>query len=178
MSVTGPDFLALQVRDLERAAATAPYGVFDNAGQDCCARSRILVQRSEIGDLGGVRRGQWATGGVGRRGGGIDVVRPAVGGPVGPLVGVVLVLQDDGDLAGQSGDEIGDRDAVGVVAGRLPRDRCAFPRRGGWRRARRSGNPFVGLVRAGLLRGGVRSGVLAVTHLLLRFGPSVIHASP
>lgn len=32
--------------DIERAAATAPYGVFDNAGQDCCARSRILVQRS------------------------------------------------------------------------------------------------------------------------------------
>ena len=32
--------------DLERAAASAPYGVFDNAGQDCCARSRVLVQRS------------------------------------------------------------------------------------------------------------------------------------
>lgn len=32
--------------DLERAAATAPYGVFDNSGQDCCARSRILVQRN------------------------------------------------------------------------------------------------------------------------------------
>ncbi len=32
--------------DLEKAAATAPYGVFDNAGQDCCARSRILLQRS------------------------------------------------------------------------------------------------------------------------------------
>jgi acyl-CoA reductase-like NAD-dependent aldehyde dehydrogenase len=32
--------------DLEKAAATAPYGVFDNAGQDCCARSRILVERS------------------------------------------------------------------------------------------------------------------------------------
>ncbi len=32
--------------DLDRAAATAPYGVFDNAGQDCCARSRILVQAS------------------------------------------------------------------------------------------------------------------------------------
>jgi acyl-CoA reductase-like NAD-dependent aldehyde dehydrogenase len=31
--------------DLERAAATAPYAVFDNAGQDCCARSRILVER-------------------------------------------------------------------------------------------------------------------------------------
>ncbi|WP_329425481.1 aldehyde dehydrogenase family protein [Streptosporangium sp. NBC_01495] len=32
--------------DLEKAAATAPYSVFDNAGQDCCARSRILVERS------------------------------------------------------------------------------------------------------------------------------------
>ena len=32
--------------DLEKAAASAPYGVFDNAGQDCCARSRILVERS------------------------------------------------------------------------------------------------------------------------------------
>jgi len=32
--------------DLEQAAASAPGGVFDNAGQDCCARSRILVQRS------------------------------------------------------------------------------------------------------------------------------------
>ena len=31
--------------DLEQAAASAPYAVFDNAGQDCCARSRILVQR-------------------------------------------------------------------------------------------------------------------------------------
>jgi len=34
--------------DLERAAATAPGAVFDNAGQDCCARSRILVQRSVL----------------------------------------------------------------------------------------------------------------------------------
>jgi acyl-CoA reductase-like NAD-dependent aldehyde dehydrogenase len=34
--------------DLEKAAATAPYGVFDNAGQDCCARSRILVERSAL----------------------------------------------------------------------------------------------------------------------------------
>jgi acyl-CoA reductase-like NAD-dependent aldehyde dehydrogenase len=30
--------------DLERAAASAPSAVFDNAGQDCCARSRILVE--------------------------------------------------------------------------------------------------------------------------------------
>ncbi len=32
--------------DLEKAAATAPYAVFENAGQDCCARSRILVERT------------------------------------------------------------------------------------------------------------------------------------
>jgi acyl-CoA reductase-like NAD-dependent aldehyde dehydrogenase len=37
--------------DLDKAAATAPYGVFDNAGQDCCARSRILVQRSVMDDF-------------------------------------------------------------------------------------------------------------------------------
>ncbi len=32
--------------DLERAAAAAPMSFLDNTGQDCCARSRILVQRS------------------------------------------------------------------------------------------------------------------------------------
>ncbi len=32
--------------DIERAAATAPMSAFDNAGQDCCARSRILVERT------------------------------------------------------------------------------------------------------------------------------------
>jgi acyl-CoA reductase-like NAD-dependent aldehyde dehydrogenase len=31
--------------DLEKAASAAPGAVFDNAGQDCCARSRILVER-------------------------------------------------------------------------------------------------------------------------------------
>jgi acyl-CoA reductase-like NAD-dependent aldehyde dehydrogenase len=35
--------------DLEKAANTAPYAVFDNAGQDCCARSRVLVQ-AEVHD--------------------------------------------------------------------------------------------------------------------------------
>jgi len=34
--------------DIEKAAAGAPGSVFDNAGQDCCARSRILVQRSVL----------------------------------------------------------------------------------------------------------------------------------
>jgi acyl-CoA reductase-like NAD-dependent aldehyde dehydrogenase len=34
--------------DLEKAAAAAPLAVFGNAGQDCCARSRILVERSAV----------------------------------------------------------------------------------------------------------------------------------
>ncbi|HVE69639.1 MAG TPA: aldehyde dehydrogenase family protein [Solirubrobacteraceae bacterium] len=34
--------------DLEQAAAAAPMAVFANAGQDCCARSRILVERSVL----------------------------------------------------------------------------------------------------------------------------------
>ena len=34
--------------DLERAAAAAPMAVFANAGQDCCARSRILVERPAL----------------------------------------------------------------------------------------------------------------------------------
>jgi acyl-CoA reductase-like NAD-dependent aldehyde dehydrogenase len=34
--------------DLEAAAAAAPPAVFGNAGQDCCARSRILVERSAL----------------------------------------------------------------------------------------------------------------------------------
>ncbi len=34
--------------DLEQAALAAPMAVFGNAGQDCCARSRILVERSAL----------------------------------------------------------------------------------------------------------------------------------
>jgi len=34
--------------DIERAAASAPLAVFGNAGQDCCARSRILVERQAV----------------------------------------------------------------------------------------------------------------------------------
>ncbi|HYG92712.1 MAG TPA: aldehyde dehydrogenase family protein [Nocardioides sp.] len=37
--------------DLSAAAAAAPYAVFDNAGQDCCARSRLLVERSAYDEL-------------------------------------------------------------------------------------------------------------------------------
>lgn len=32
--------------DIDKFAALSPYSVFDNCGQDCCARSRILVERS------------------------------------------------------------------------------------------------------------------------------------
>ena len=37
--------------DLDAAAAGVPGSVFDNAGQDCCARSRILVERSVHDDF-------------------------------------------------------------------------------------------------------------------------------
>jgi betaine-aldehyde dehydrogenase len=37
--------------DVEAAALAAPWAVFDNAGQDCCARSRILVQREAVDDF-------------------------------------------------------------------------------------------------------------------------------
>src|SRR3954449_12600258 len=37
--------------DVEAAAKAAPGAVFDNAGQDCCARSRILVQRAAVDDF-------------------------------------------------------------------------------------------------------------------------------
>jgi betaine-aldehyde dehydrogenase len=43
--------------DLEAAAASAPIAVFGNAGQDCCARSRILVEQSALdGFLGAFQR--------------------------------------------------------------------------------------------------------------------------
>ncbi len=37
--------------DLDAAASSAPLAVFGNAGQDCCARSRILVERSAMDDF-------------------------------------------------------------------------------------------------------------------------------
>ena len=39
--------------DLEAAAASAPMAVFGNAGQDCCARSRILVERCALDEFMG-----------------------------------------------------------------------------------------------------------------------------
>ncbi|HET6652807.1 MAG TPA: aldehyde dehydrogenase family protein [Nocardioides sp.] len=82
--------------DLEAAAAAAPYAVFDNAGQDCCARSRILVERSAHDRF-------------------LELLRPAVEGMVvvdpadrasemGPLISAhqrssVLGYLDDADVA-------------------------------------------------------------------------------
>ena len=37
--------------DLAKAAAAAPGGVFDNSGQDCCSRSRLLVEASVYDDF-------------------------------------------------------------------------------------------------------------------------------
>ena len=37
--------------DLEKAGRMAPFAVFENAGQDCCARSRLLVEASAKDEL-------------------------------------------------------------------------------------------------------------------------------
>ncbi len=44
--------------DLEAAAAAAPGAVFGNAGQDCCARSRILVERGAVDDFLAAMKGE------------------------------------------------------------------------------------------------------------------------
>ncbi len=64
--------------DVAKAAAAAPYAVFDNAGQDCCARSRILVQRTAYDEF--VGRFEQAVGAV-------RVEDPSVdGSEMGPMV--------------------------------------------------------------------------------------------
>jgi betaine-aldehyde dehydrogenase len=45
--------------DLEAAAAAAPGAVFGNAGQDCCARSRILVQAEAVDEFMGLLGPRW-----------------------------------------------------------------------------------------------------------------------
>jgi len=37
--------------DIEKVGRLAPFGVFENCGQDCCARSRLIVQRSVKDEL-------------------------------------------------------------------------------------------------------------------------------
>ena len=51
--------------DLDKAASAAPGAVFDNSGQDCCARSRVLVQRSAFDrflELFVAAAGEWTVG--------------------------------------------------------------------------------------------------------------------
>ena len=73
--------------DLEKAAAGVPAGVFDNAGQDCCARSRILVAARGVRPLPGAAgaRGHGAAGRIAcqarRRHGAADQRGPARPGP-------------------------------------------------------------------------------------------------
>ena len=69
--------------DLRAAAAAAPYAVFDNAGQDCCARSRILVERSAYDEFLGLLEpavqgaGGARPGGPQQRDGAADLGAPA-----------------------------------------------------------------------------------------------------
>ena len=44
--------------DVEAAAKAAPYAVFDNSGQDCCARSRIFVERPAVDDFLAALKGE------------------------------------------------------------------------------------------------------------------------
>ncbi len=82
--------------DLRAAAAAAPYAVFDNAGQDCCARSRILVERSVHEEFLDLMRTAVQ---------GMAVLDPADrGSEMGPLIsarqrGVVQGYLDDAEVA-------------------------------------------------------------------------------
>jgi betaine-aldehyde dehydrogenase len=85
--------------DLERAAAAAPGGVFGNAGQDCCARSRLLVQRSvldEFLDLLVGALGAWRVG---------DPTDPAT--QMGPLASAGRLEVVEGFLSAGMGDPDG-----------------------------------------------------------------------
>ena len=93
--------------DLEAAAAAAPLAVFGNAGQDCCARSRILVQESALERF-------------------LELLEPHV---------KALRVGDPLDERTQMGPLIsaGQREAVasfldGAGAGRVPRQRAGRPR--------------------------------------------------
>jgi betaine-aldehyde dehydrogenase len=80
--------------DLEAAAAAAPWAVFDNAGQDCCARSRVLVEESAFDRFTALLEGHVRAIRVG------DPLDPAT--QMGPLISAaqrdsVASFLDDGD---------------------------------------------------------------------------------
>ncbi len=92
--------------DLERAAASTPGGVFANAGQDCCARSRVLVQRSVMDDyLSLLERA---------------VVAWKVGDPTDPTsdMGPLVTAAHRSRVQGYLGAGMGDPD-TGAVQGRI-----------------------------------------------------------
>ena len=70
--------------DIAAAAACAPYAVFDNAGQDCCARSRILVERSAYDEF-------------------LAGLEPAVAGAAGARPGRRVQRDGPADLVGPAG---------------------------------------------------------------------------
>jgi acyl-CoA reductase-like NAD-dependent aldehyde dehydrogenase len=120
--------------DVERAAAATPGGVFANAGQDCCARSRALVQRS-VFDLFMTRLDQavqgWTVG---------DPTRS--GTRMGPLVSAGQRRRVSGFLAPGMGDPGGEPVNTPIV-GQVPRGpgywfppTVVAPARPDWRLAR------------------------------------------
>jgi len=109
--------------DIELAAALAPGSVFDNAGQDCCARSRILVQDSVYERFLALLEPAVKAFRVGRPA--VDEV------DMGPLISarqrerVVSYLDDDVEVAfrGEAPDGPGFWCAPTVVLPRGPQDR-------------------------------------------------------
>jgi acyl-CoA reductase-like NAD-dependent aldehyde dehydrogenase len=97
--------------DVAAAAAAAPGGVFANAGQDCCARSRVLVQREILeAFLAGLEEavGRWRVG---------DPTDPAT--DMGPLVSAAHRQVVEGFLAPGMG-EPGGGPVAARITGALP----------------------------------------------------------
>lgn len=97
--------------DLERAADAAPAGVFGNAGQDCCARSRMLVERpvwDRFLDLLGDSVARWRVG---------DPTDPRT--QMGPLVSTDRQAVVGGFLGSGMGDP-GGGDVVPRFVGQVP----------------------------------------------------------
>jgi acyl-CoA reductase-like NAD-dependent aldehyde dehydrogenase len=97
--------------DLELAASSMPGGVFANAGQDCCARSRILVQRSVFDEYVSLLEGAVASWTVG------DPTDPA--NDMGPLVTAAHRARVGSYLAAGMG-EPGGGPVVGRFVGAVP----------------------------------------------------------
>ncbi len=120
--------------DLEGAAAATPAGVFANAGQDCCARSRVLVERTVFDRYLALLADAVATWRVG------DPTDPSV--QMGPLVSADHRRAVEGFLAPGMG-EPGGGSVASFVEGAVP-DGPGFwfpptvvaPAGPGWRMAR------------------------------------------